>query len=527
MTNYFSPNAIVMFTEPLIDLTTGGDFDCILSIAIPASDLSLVIDIYDMDNPIHPEGHLGWWKFSLTQIGERFSAYISHSDHGLLCEIKGMKTVSQWVNEGNVEFKRLVVNAVLRSNITNGIVYLDQVPAFKNSIERDTFRMGFSRDWNSPSYAPASFVMTEGVTIRIVCRNVFNNDAVGNFCLEVYRCLKQNGIQVALYAENFDLTLNDFIHKIDHIFQNAKSSDQLLYFSSTYDPALGGLLSLPFARKVAFFHGITPPELLQVFDLELSNNCHRAYKQLACLEEFDVLATNSRASAEFLLSFFEEGSRFGKDDIKIIPPCLQPQTKQAVVSPAEIDLTHYSLGARLLFVGRIKSHKKIEDLLKLLSAYRKFDESSELWIVGSGADKAYRDYLIWVQEHELELPPESVKWFGSVSNQQLADLYINANVYVNMSEHEGFCIPLFEAMQAGLPVFSYGTPAILETLEGSGIFFVEKNYAHIASKIKSVLDDPIHRSSIVVKQKLRAAKLAADMDGQAILDLIKPELYTY
>lgn len=515
---------MVGFAAPQIDLTIGGAFECVLSTTTASTDLSLVIDIYDLDNPVHPEGHLGWWQFPLVKLGDRVSGRISLTANGVLCDLDGAQPVHLWINEQKLEFNRLVVNAVLRSNLTNGIIYLDKVPAFRNTVDLEMFRRGFSRDWHHPAYGPANFVAPEDVTVRIVSRNIFQRDAVGNLCLDIYRLFKQNNIPVALYAEQFELSLNDFVRKVDLISKETMSYDQLLYFSSTYDPALEKLLQLPFNRKIAYFHGITPPELLQVFDPELSMTCRRAYNQLGFLQQFDVLATNSHASGEFLSSFFDDDSRFHADEIRVIPPYLLSMTALVDASDPQEEVSVACAGVRFLYVGRIKSHKRIEDLLKLLSAYHELDSSAELWIVGEALDNAYRDYLRWVQEDEIALPVETVKWLGSVNDERLAELYRNASVYINMSEHEGFCIPIFEAMLAGLPVFTYGLPAVREVLGGAGVYFVEKNYPHLARSIKSILDDSSRLNSIIEKQKARVIELARAMDGMAILDLLAPKL---
>lgn len=524
MTEYTGTVSNVVFDDHWVDLTETGTFTCVLSKSASASDLSLVIDIYDLDNQVHPDGHLGWWQFPVSQLGKRVVGHLSLTDTGVLCELDGFQPGHQWVNKENIRFRRLVVNAVLRSNITNGIVYLDKVPAFKYASDWASFRQNFSRDWKCPAYAPASFVVPPGEVVRIVSRNIFLKDAVGNFCLELYRVLKQNNIPVELYAEQFDLSLNDIVRRVDLIFKEAKLQDQLLYFSSTHDPALDRLLTLPFSRRIAYFHGITPPELLQVFDPELSMVCRRAYGQLGRLKEFDVVATNSRSSKEFLISFFGDDGDISAKDIKVIPPrLLAPEVFESASQPVARTLETRS-ETRLLYVGRIKSHKKIEDLLQLLAAYRKYDPRVVLWIVGGGYDKAYRDYLRWVQEQDLKLQPDSVTWFGSIDDAKLSELYQTGSAYVNMSEHEGFCVPVFEAMLAGLPVFTFGLPAIREVLDNSGVYFVEKNYEHLARSIKSVLDDPSRREAIIAKQKIRAAQLANAMDGKAMLELLEPKL---
>lgn len=170
----------------------------------------------------------------------------------------------------------------------------------------------------------------------------------------------------------------------------------LLYFFSTYDPSLTQLIQIPFNRKIAYFHGITKPKLLQVFDLELSRVCAQGLKQVALLSAFDTLAANSAASADKLASETGREPR----EIRVIPPRLSGAVLLEK-SGRKNRRRSVESGARLLYVGRIKSHKRIEDLLELFAAYLDLDSLAECWIVGGQPEPAYRNYLDWVVSQHL------------------------------------------------------------------------------------------------------------------------------
>jgi len=179
----------------------------------------------------------------------------------------------------------------------------------------------------------------------------------------------------------------------------------------------------------------------------------------------------------------------GDNEIPLAPPAAKKHTTPTT----------------LLFVGRIVSHKRVEDLLSLLAQYRERDPSARGVIVGHAGQSAYRDHLRSVQAM-LELPDDCVAWRGDVTVDELAKLYDTASVYVSMSEDEGFCLPIFEAMCRNLPVFAYDLPAVRETLGGAGMTFGEKNFG-----------DTLHR--MLLAQHRRARELIARMDGRYFLDL--------
>lgn len=507
------------FNQPEILLDKGGVFEILFSKAVMGTGGYLVIDIYDLDKPVHPEGHLGWWQFPVDSLFMNAKGNVSLKGGKIGLTLENCTPSHSWINELKISFERLVVNAVLRDSITNAIIYLDKIPAFKNIKDLAIFRESFNIDWNVPKYATPGYVLSKECTIRLVSPNIYPGDAVGNLCLEIYRMLRQNNIAVEMYAENYDLTINNIVRRINRLKSDSSVADRLLYFCSTFDPFLEEILALPMDSRVAYFHGITKPELLQVFDTELSVTCKKGLKQIKSLQEFDVLSANSYASALVMLDKFDSESGWKEEDIHIIPPSLLPSN--SIHKTKIIDTNNPT---RLLYVGRIKSHKKIEHLLELFSTYLELDPEAELWIVGAAADKAYWDYLNWLETSQLKIPENKVRWIGTVNDVELSNRYATASLYVSMSEDEGFCLPVLEAMLAGLPVFVHGLPAIRELLQGTGIYFMEKNFHHLAARIYELLHNTGKLESVVTRQKERALKIAMDMNGQRFLDLLQPML---
>jgi glycosyltransferase involved in cell wall biosynthesis len=508
----------VMFEHHEILAESGGQFALRFLGDIRDADVFLTIDIYDLDDPVHPAGHVGWWRFPVEGLGERTLGHVHVRRDGVDVSLVDVASEDHWINEAPVHPSRGVVNAVLRTKSANSIVSLDQIPAFASVQDRSEFRSRFNRDWHVPRFASPHYVPPPRTTVRIVSQSIHLHDAVGHLCLDLYRMLRQNGVAVEMYAEHFNLELNDIVRSVSRLSSEGRKDDYVLYFFSIFDRYLKEILNLTAARKIAYFHGITPPRLLQAFDPELSVACRRALGQLPELARFDVLAANSSATARDLVQSFAESDRH-VDKVKIIAPCLT--SKRAYPEATRrVGSSH----ACLLYVGQLRSHKRIEHLLELFAAYRSSCPDAECWIVGAKPDAAYEAYLGWVEHTQLRIPPGRVHWLGKVSDERLQTIYRSASAYISMSEHEGFCLPVLEAMAAGLPVISYAQPAIQEVLGSGGITFFDKDFVYLAEYLRTLLDAPDRLAEIVARQQDRAAAVLRDADGVAFWRLLLPDL---
>jgi glycosyltransferase involved in cell wall biosynthesis len=424
----------------------------------------------------------------------------------------------EWTNPSEVLATRMELQIVLRSAITNAILSIDRIPVLRSVGDLEEFRSSFDRDYQSPRYAPPHYILPADRPVHIVARNIFQRDGVGNLSLGLYRMLRQHQVAVSLFADNFDLAMNDVINRRETLATRVRSDDIIIYFFSIYDGRLDELVGMKCACKVAYFHGITSPKLLQAFDPELSAQCAKAIDQLPLLSRFDRLAANSRASANTLRKALDPNNSSRSKRISVIPPKLVAASEAVFFPSARLD--RKPIVPKFLHVGRVSSHKRIEDVLHLLMEYRKLDSRAQCMIVGLCNNPAYRDFLRWVQTEQLNLPEDAVIWLGSVSDRQLEAIYDEATIYVSMSEHEGFCLPVIESMMRKVLVFAYDQPAIRETMGTSGVVFGNKSFQDLAKRLYSLLSSSETYAAIVEAQSKRSAELVKGMDGRSFIDLL-------
>ena len=115
-----------------------------------------------------------------------------------------------------------------------------------------------------------------------------------------------------------------------------------------------------------------------------------------------------------------------------------------------------------------------------------------------------------------ELQLKNVEWPGSVRQEELIAYYAVARAFLCLSDHEGFCIPLLEAMAHDVPVVAYAAGAVPETLDGAGVLVREKRFDLIAETLGRVAEDEPLRAAILQGQRQRLGRyenldLAADL----------------
>ena len=155
-----------------------------------------------------------------------------------------------------------------------------------------------------------------------------------------------------------------------------------------------------------------------------------------------------------------------------------------------------------MFVGRMAPNKAQHDVVKAFALYRRvFDSRARLWLVGGSSSDAY---VRACRELADRLGVGSaVEFAGSVSQEALTAYYRSADVFVCLSDHEGFCVPLLEAMWHGVPVVAFGSSAVPETLGAGGVCLPEKSASVVASAVWRVVSDPGLRSSLVAAGRRR------------------------
>jgi glycosyltransferase involved in cell wall biosynthesis len=175
----------------------------------------------------------------------------------------------------------------------------------------------------------------------------------------------------------------------------------------------------------------------------------------------------------------------------------------------------------VLFVGRIAPNKRIEDHLRLAEHYKRYvDERYRFLFVGrsDAVPRYYRTIRALVCEYRMRR--ERFLFPGPVSDEDLAAYYRAADVYVSLSEHEGFCVPLIEAMAADVPVLAYAAGAVPETLGGAGVLFAPKDLEHAAELLRLLVYDENLRDSVIAGQRRRLEDFSDDRIARHVASLV-------
>lgn len=254
-------------------------------------------------------------------------------------------------------------------------------------------------------------------------------------------------------------------------------------------------------RKAILYHNITPAEYFRGIQEQIARTLARGREQAARLADAAevVLACSAYNAAEL--------KAWGYHDPKVLP--LMLDFRAIRTPPDRATLRKYGDGrTNVLFVGRGAPNKRIEDAIAAFYyVQRSVDPAARFIHVGSYAGTERYQALLYAFLRDLRV--RDAELFGTAPQPTLSALYRTASVFLCMSEHEGFCIPLIEAMAHDVPVIAYAAGAVPETLDGAGILVREKRFDWIAETIGELRRDAALREAVLRKQRERLARYEA------------------
>lgn len=169
-------------------------------------------------------------------------------------------------------------------------------------------------------------------------------------------------------------------------------------------------------------------------------------------------------------------------------------------------------GPTFLFVGRLTPHKRQDLLIRALAEYRRRQPAASLVLVGHPVSPSYRQRLVSLAE---ELAPGGVTFEAGLSPEALADRYRSADVFLCLSEHEGFCVPVLEAFHFGLPVVARNAGAVGEVVGEAGVLLsADDNLATVAEVLNLVAGDAELRSELRARGQARLEAFDRDRTAE-------------
>ncbi|HSP61774.1 MAG TPA: glycosyltransferase family 4 protein [Pyrinomonadaceae bacterium] len=321
----------------------------------------------------------------------------------------------------------------------------------------------------------------------ILTSHISTGSAVSSDVLGMRIALEKQGIDARLYAESSDLE-QPKIWPPNEIKGFLKDRDDILIYhhSIGWNAALGLLQGLK-CRTVIKYHNITPPSFFSGISTWHEEKCREGREQLQAIVDggCDLYLSASDYNQDELLAA-------GADELKsfVIPPFHEIDRLQSL--DADLDtLDQYRDGrAIVLSVSRVAPHKGHPDLIEAFASFHHYyNQNSRLLIVGR-EEEAFAGYSKRLREMvEFLLLEDAVAFAGEVSDATLRACYLLANVFVSASKHEGFCLPLVEAMAMKVPIVSYDSAAIPETLGAAGIVLPDRDAALMAESINLLTND--------------------------------------
>ena len=340
-------------------------------------------------------------------------------------------------------------------------------------------------------------------------------DAIGNEALSVQKLLRAAGHASDIFAELVHPRVAHLARPL-HEYQQVSGPDSVCIFHFSIGSAAGRLIHHAPDRLVVVYHNITPAHFFLGFHPHLAGLCHHGRRELAAFAPRTELALGD---SEFNRLELEQA---GFRPTGVLPIVLDLSLYERAPSPLVRRL--YDDGrTNVLFVGRIIPNKKIDDLVRSFAFFQKHVRPhSRLLLVGDY--RGFERYFDRLQELVRELRVDEVVFTGQVDDDELYAYYRLADVFLCLSEHEGFGVPLVEAMLFGLPVVAYDAGAVRETLRGGGILLKQKSPELVAAVLDRVTHGGDLRRAVVASQQRAAAGIRATDFGGLVLDRLRPVL---
>ncbi len=357
-------------------------------------------------------------------------------------------------------------------------------------------------------------------------------DAISGEVFALSRSLQESLVETCIFALNVNHKYREakYVGQVEEIEQipsrggdggtleivppsKIRSGDTVVLHYSLGSPLNRYFCSLEGVRKVMIYHNITPAKWFAPINSRVARDIEAGIADLPMVcRAADLVLADSEFNKQELSKF----------DIvaKVLELPLDPDRWDVVANRGIADLLSPQNVREILHVGRIAPNKCIEDIIKTFYFYHHYiEKNSRLWIVGIDIDTELYSFALKRLVYDCGLDG-AVTFTGAVADEELRSFYEGSDVYLCMSEHEGFCLPVIEALHYELPVIAYNAGALPKTLGGGAILVNEKKFAHIAELVHEVIDNQSLRGSLISAGKERVGQLSYNNFKERVKELL-------
>jgi len=350
------------------------------------------------------------------------------------------------------------------------------------------------------------------MTVEQFLPALHDGDAVGNSALALHRFLVGRGIESRLVAMTCDECLQDQAVPFRDYRPDA-GSVKVLHFAVASQ--LTDFFLEAKGKKALIYHNVTPARFFAGYSDFLARFVTAGREHLARLADcFDLSVGVSRYNSGELRDL-------GFRNVQVFPLLVDLEEYNREPSRAYMELLRDER-RNILFTGRVAPNKKIEDLVRAVFYYKKYISPAVRLIV-AGNTRSLPTYYHAVVDlaARFYLTAEDVLFTGHLPWEEFLAVYRLADVYLSMSEHEGFCLPLLESCYFQVPVLAFDAAAVGETLDGAGILFRDKDPARVAGLAEQAMEDEALRARLRSHAGARIERYRRQADPQVLLAMLQ------
>lgn len=330
--------------------------------------------------------------------------------------------------------------------------------------------------------------------ILIMTPSLHKHDAVGNDVLQQYSSLGEKGWETYLHAEMPDEPFAHLSADISDVLEIIRDPDNVVIYHHCVFWRLGEeLVNEAKAKLIMKYHCITPPVFFEKYNADYVNATKPG------IEQTERYVKGGR----FRHFIGDSGFNCGE-----LERCGAVKSELSTLAPFHKidDFGHVGINAGLgeelssgrlnvLFVGRVAPNKGHKHLISTIKEYvNRYDRDIHLNIIGHidpGLNGYYNELTDLITENDLS---NEITFRRGVDFRDLHTFYSYSSMFLLMSEHEGFCVPILEAQYNKLPIIALDRCAVKETLGPDQVIAEEPDYEFFAAAIHTVgKNDAIRR----------------------------------
>jgi glycosyltransferase involved in cell wall biosynthesis len=332
-------------------------------------------------------------------------------------------------------------------------------------------------------------------------------DAITNQALVWRQTLAQWRMAGDVFAATRDPAVGAAVRPAGELARRLRPGDGLVLHYSAHAPALEEALELP-ARRLLVYHNVTPPRYLWDDEPHVALACALARAGLAGFAgRVDAAVAPSEFSARDLRAA-------GFAAVRVLPALYVLDRARLGAPPADGDPAARGGPPTVLFVGRLSHNKRQDRLVKAFALYQRHCEpAARLVLAGAPGSGSYGAYLRRLADGARV---RDVVLAGALPQRRLNALYGSAAVFACLSEHEGFCIPLLEALHFGLPVVAARAAAVPEVLGDAALLLREPDLPTVAEALDLCVRSAPLRAELRRRAQLRLAQFTPERSAAAL-----------